>query len=68
MNSVEKVKAELKKQKIPVSKMERELGFANGYIGQLKKAKHRYKLVKGGLKSKKKNADENADESKKARE
>ena len=37
MNSVEKVKAELKKQKIPVSKMERELGFANGYIGQLKK-------------------------------
>lgn len=35
---------------------------------QPKKAKHRYKLVKGGLKSKKKNADENADESKKARE
>ena len=35
---------------------------------QPKKAKHRYKLVKGGLKSKKKNADENADGSEKVRE
>ena len=37
MNTVEKIKAELKAQKIPVSRMERELGFANGYLGQLKK-------------------------------
>ena len=37
MNTVEKIKAELKAQKIPVSRMERDLGFANGYISQLKK-------------------------------
>lgn len=37
MNTVEKIKAELKTQKIPVSRMERDLGFANGYISQLKK-------------------------------
>lgn len=37
MNSVERVKALCKERKIPVSKLERDLGFANGYIGQLKK-------------------------------
>ena len=37
MNTVEKIKAELKAQKIPVYKMERDLGFSNGYLGQLKK-------------------------------
>ena len=37
MNTVEKIKAELKAQKIPVSRMERDLGFSNGYLGQLKK-------------------------------
>lgn len=38
MNSVERVKAICKERKIPISKMERDLGYANGYIGQLKKA------------------------------
>ncbi|MDF2858355.1 MAG: helix-turn-helix domain protein [Neobacillus sp.] len=37
MNSVEKVKALCKERKIPISKLEKELEFANGYIGQLKK-------------------------------
>ena len=37
MNSVARVKALCKNKKIPISKLERELGFANGYIGQLKK-------------------------------
>lgn len=37
MNSVERVKAICKERKIPISKMERDLGYANGYIGQLKK-------------------------------
>lgn len=37
MNSVEKVKTLCKEKKIPISKLEKELGFANGYIGQLKK-------------------------------
>lgn len=37
MNSVEKVKKVCKERKIPISKLERECGFANGYIGQLKK-------------------------------
>ncbi len=37
MNSVERVKMLCKEQKIPISKLERECGFANGYIGQLKK-------------------------------
>jgi len=37
MTSVEKVVSILKYRKIPVSKMERECGFGNGYIRQLKK-------------------------------
>lgn len=37
MNSVELVKNICKERKIPISKMERDLGYANGYIGQLKK-------------------------------
>ena len=37
MNSVEKVKTICKKRKIPISKLEKDLGFANGYIGQLRK-------------------------------
>lgn len=37
MNSVEKVKAICKERKIPISKIEKELGFSNGYIGQLRK-------------------------------
>lgn len=37
MTSVEKVKALCKENRIPVSKLERDLGFANGYISQLRK-------------------------------
>lgn len=37
MNSVERVKAICKEHKIPISKIERDLGYANGYISQLKK-------------------------------
>ena len=37
MNSVEKVKFICKEKKIPISKLEKELGFGNGYIGQLRK-------------------------------
>lgn len=37
MTSVDRVKIICKSRKIPISKLERELGFANGYIGQLKK-------------------------------
>ena len=37
MNSVERVKALCKERKIPISKLERELGYSNGYIGQLRK-------------------------------
>lgn len=37
MNSVERVKAICKEHKIPISKIERDLGYANGYIIQLKK-------------------------------
>lgn len=37
MNSVEKVKMICKERKIPISKLESECGFANGYIGQLRK-------------------------------
>lgn len=37
MNDVERVKLVCKERKIPISKLEKELGFANGYIGQLKK-------------------------------
>lgn len=37
MNSVEKVKKICKERKIPISRLEKDLGFSNGYIGQLKK-------------------------------
>lgn len=37
MNTVEKVKELCKVRKVAVYKLEKELGFANGYIGQLKK-------------------------------
>ena len=37
MNTVERVKAICKERKIPIYKLEQECGFANGYIGQLKK-------------------------------
>lgn len=37
MNCVERIKAICKDRKIPISKLERDLGFANGYIGQLRK-------------------------------
>lgn len=37
MNSVERVKAILKNRGIAVSKMEKDLGFSNGYVAQLKR-------------------------------
>lgn len=37
MNCVERVKTICKERKIPISKLERDLGFSNGYIGQLRK-------------------------------
>lgn len=37
MNTVEKLKEICKQRKIPIYKLEKDLGFANGYIGQLKK-------------------------------
>lgn len=37
MNTVERVKAICKERGIALTRMERDLGFANGYIGQLKK-------------------------------
>ena len=37
MNSVERVKMICKERKIPISKLEKDLGFSNGYIGQLRK-------------------------------
>lgn len=37
MNTVERLKSILKERKIAVSKLERECGFANGYISQLRK-------------------------------
>lgn len=37
MNSVERVKLICKERKIPVSRLEKDLGYANGYIGQLRK-------------------------------
>lgn len=37
MNSVERVKNLCKERKIPISRLEKELGFANGYINQLRK-------------------------------
>lgn len=37
MNTVERVKLICKERKIAISKLEKDLGYANGYIGQLKK-------------------------------
>ena len=37
MNSVERVKAICAERKIAISKLEKDLGFGNGYIGQLRK-------------------------------
>ena len=37
MNSVKRVKAICKERKIAISKLEKDLKFSNGYIGQLKK-------------------------------
>lgn len=37
MNSVERVRSICKERKIPISKLEKDLGFANGYICQLRK-------------------------------
>lgn len=37
MNSVERVKSICKERRIPISKLEKDLGFSNGYIGQLRK-------------------------------
>ena len=37
MNSVERVRQICKERKIAISKLEKDLGFGNGYIGQLKR-------------------------------
>ncbi len=37
MNSVERVKSLCKERKIPISKLEKDLGYSNGYVGQLRK-------------------------------
>lgn len=37
MNAVERTKFLCKERGVPISKMEKDLGFANGYIGQLRK-------------------------------
>lgn len=37
MTTVDRVKALCKENKIAISRLERDLGFANGYIGQLRK-------------------------------
>lgn len=37
MNSVERVRSICKDRKIPISRLEKSLGYANGYISQLRK-------------------------------
>lgn len=37
VNSVERVKKLCKERKIPISKLEKDLGYSNGYISQLRK-------------------------------
>lgn len=37
MNSVDLIKSICKERKIPISRLERDLGYGNGYIGQLRK-------------------------------
>lgn len=39
MNEVEKIKELCKSKKIPISKLERDLGFGNGYINNVKPGK-----------------------------
>lgn len=47
MNSVEKVKAICKERNIPISRLERDCGFSNGYISQLRRGVFTYdRLVK----------------------
>ena len=45
MNSVEMIKSVCKERKIPVSRLEKELGFGNGYISQLKKGTMPYERL-----------------------
>lgn len=42
---IERIKQLCRAQKIPISKLERECGFANGYIGQLKKGNIPYERL-----------------------
>lgn len=42
MNSVERVKAICSMRKIPISRLEKDLGFSNGYIGQLRRGTFPY--------------------------
>lgn len=37
MSSVERVKALCREKKIPIARLEKDLGYANGYVGQLRK-------------------------------
>lgn len=37
MNTVDRVKSLCKERGVPISRLEKACGFANGYIGQLKK-------------------------------
>lgn len=37
MNTVERIKSICKERKIAISRLEKECGFSNGYIGQLRK-------------------------------
>ena len=37
MNTVERIKSICEQRKIAISKLEKECGFSNGYIGQLRK-------------------------------
>lgn len=46
MNSVESVKTICKERKIPISKLEKDLGFSNGYISQLRKGVFPYDRLK----------------------
>ena len=45
MNAVEFVKKLCKERHIPLSRVEHDLGFANGYIGQLKKGTFPYERL-----------------------
>lgn len=39
MNTVERVRQECKKKEIPISRLEKECGFSNGYIRNLREGK-----------------------------